>query len=228
MVYPAVAVQADVPVLFLLPACDAGPDGFPVVFLLHGKPMTEQQWLDLGVPELLSEGWQSRRWPPMIVVAARQPEPVFSNTDGGPGSYEQEFFEGLVPFVESILPVGKSRLERAILGISRGGVWALELGMTHPADIGAVAALSPSLAVNYARPAYNPLSLAEDFAEFPRIYLGAGDEDWARQHTEKLSGLLETLKGEVRLEIVPGGHEDGTWAALLPSALDFIASEWKE
>jgi enterochelin esterase-like enzyme len=225
--YAGVAVNRDVPVIFLRPDCELDPlDPLPIVFVLHGKPMTEEQWLDLDLPGLLEGGWQTGRWPPMIVVAPRQPEPLFSGSDGGPGSYEEEFFEGLVPFVDSVLPADTQPPGRAVLGISRGGVWALELGLTHTGSFVTVAALSPALAVNFARAAYDPLDLAMVPGEFPRVYLGAGEGDWARPQTEHLGSLLGGQQAEVKIDITPGGHEEATWAALLPSALDFIALPW--
>jgi enterochelin esterase-like enzyme len=225
--YAGMAVKRDVPVVVFRPDCESDlEDPLPIVFVLHGKPMTEQQWLDLDLPGLLQAGWEAGRWPPMIVVAPRQPEPVFSGSDGGPGSYEEEFFEGLMPFVESTLPADGRPSGRAVLGISRGGVWALELALTHTGSFGTVAALSPALAVNFARAAYNPLDLALVPKAFPRVYLGAGDGDWARPQTERLGTLLREQQADVKIDIVPGGHEDATWAALLPSALDFIALSW--
>jgi len=225
--YAGVAVAAEVPVLILLPPCYAEAQRtYPVLYLLHGKPMTEQQWRDLGLAELLQQGWMEARWPPFIAVAPRQPEPLFSSSDGGPGSYEEEFYEGLVPFIEATVAADTLPGRRAVGGISRGGVWALELALTHPGAIGTVAALSPALAVNYARPMYDPLHLAVDTEPLPRLFLGAGEDDWARPATERLSQLLLDREAEVRLDLVAGGHEEATWLRLLPAALDFLTMPW--
>lgn len=225
--YAGVAVTGDVPVLILLPPCyENTQDTYPVLYLLHGKPMTEQQWRDLGLAELLVQGWKEGRWPPFIAVAPRQPEPLFSGSDGGPGSYEEEFFEGLVPFIEKSVAADPIPAHRAVSGISRGGVWALELALTHPEAIGGVAALSPSLAVNYARPMYDPLHLAVDASPLPRLFLGAGEGDWARPATERLNQLLLDREADVRLDLVTGGHEEATWLQLLPAALDFLTKPW--
>lgn len=225
--YPGVAVTGDVPLLVVLPPCYGDePATYPVVYLLHGKPMTESQWEDMGLVGLLEEGWKEGRWPALIAVAARQPEPIFSNSDGGPGSYEQEFFEGLVPFTQAHWAADTRPSRRAVLGISRGGVWALELGLTHSMDLGGIAALSPALAVNYARPAYDPLSLAQDVTPLPSLFLGAGDRDWARPASEHLAQIWTDRAGEVTLDIVAGDHEEATWVQLLPSALDFLSGPW--
>ena len=225
--YEGVAVAGEVPVLILLPPCyEETNEAYPVLYLLHGKPMTEQQWRDLGLAEILKQGWREARWPAFIAVAPRQPEPLFSSSDGGPGSYEEEFYEGLVPFIEASLAVDSLPGRRALGGISRGGVWALELALTHPEAIGTVAALSPALAVNYARPRYDPLQLALDSGPLPRLFLGAGEADWARPATERLSQLLLDREADVRMDLVNGGHEEATWLRLLPGALDYLTMPW--
>ncbi|HSB89378.1 MAG TPA: alpha/beta hydrolase-fold protein [Anaerolineales bacterium] len=226
--YSGAAVNGEVPVFIVLPPCyESSGTTYPVVYFLHGKPMTETQWRDLGLPETLAQGWGEGRWPALIAVAPRLPEPIFSNSDGGPGSYEDEFFQGLVPFIESTVLAETQPGGRAIVGISRGGVWALELALTHPDTVGSAAGLSPALAVNYARAAYDPLQLAGQALSLPRVFLGAGRDDWARLMTERLATELEGRDGDVELSIVEGSHEEATWLRLLPQALDFLTEPWE-
>ena len=106
-------------------------------------------------------------------------------------------------------------------------MWALELALTHPEAIGHAAALSPALAVNYARPAYDPLQLAVEASSVPRLFLGAGRDDWARAATEHLGRLLLDRQADVEVDLVEGGHEEATWLQLLPPALDFLTEPWK-
>jgi enterochelin esterase-like enzyme len=223
-----VAVHGEVPVVIVLPPCyESSGTPYPVVYFLHGKPMTETQWRDLGLTETLAQGWREGRWPALIAVAPRQPEPIFSNSDGGRGSYEDEFFQGLVPFIESTVLADTQPGSRAVVGISRGGVWALELALTHPDVVGSAAGLSPALAVNYARAAYDPLQLAGNALSLPRVFLGAGRDDWARLMTERLATELGGREADVELSIVEGSHEEATWLQLLPQALDFLTEPWK-
>jgi enterochelin esterase-like enzyme len=126
-----------------------------MVVALHGKPFDEAHWDDLGLDEAAEAGIVAGEWSPLLLVMPHVPEPLFSQTDGGPGSYEQELLEGLLPAIGSRYPIDHARL--AISGISRGGVWALEIGLRHPETFGIVASLSPALALNRARPQYDPL-----------------------------------------------------------------------
>ena len=90
-----------IPVLIYLPPCyDDLNRRFPVLYLLHGQPQGENHWQILGVEAALEGAYGEDTLPPFLVVMPPQPEPLFSSTDGGPGSYEDELINGLVPFID--------------------------------------------------------------------------------------------------------------------------------
>lgn len=216
-------VAQDVPILVYLPPCYAMRDGpLPVIYLLHGKPFNEQHWVDLGIVAAEESRPSSPDPAAWLVVMPRVPEPLFSSTDGGPGSYDDEFTTALMPHVESSYAVRTDPGGRAIAGISRGGVWSLEIGLSHPDLFGMVIALSPALAVNHPRPAYDPFRLVGSVERLPaHIFLGAGDDDWAKPATQKLLQPLEARGGQPESAWVPGSHEAATWEALIPRMLAF-------
>lgn len=220
--YPGVAVSSPVRYLIYLPPCyvDSGPD-YPALYFLHGLPYDEQHWLDLGVVERYEAGLQRGEWTPMLLVMPDQPEPLFTSTDGGPGSYEQEFLQGLLAHVESRYAADGSR--RGLAGISRGGIWALEIAFRNPQDFVAMAALSPALAVNSARQAYDPMQLARANDQFPtEMLLLAGDLDWATVMTSRLSQILIERNIAHHYLLVSGDHSDPTWENALPQVLTFL------
>lgn len=224
--YRGVAVNGDVPAHVYLPPCyDEVTLRYPVAFFLHGKPYTEDHWLDLGLAQAVEAAIKADGFPEAILILPRLPEPIFSGSDGGPGSYESEFLEGLVPAVDRSFRTDGRPAARTIVGISRGGVWALEIGFRHADLFGSVAALSPALAVNSARPAYDPLVLAREATALPdRVLLAAGTDDWARRRTEDLASLLEARNISVERQMVEGAHVEATWHNLLPALLRFIAA----
>jgi enterochelin esterase-like enzyme len=224
--YPGFLSGEPVDTLVYLPPCyDPYLKVYPVLFLLHGKPQDERHWSILGVEDIVTQGIFEQGWPEVILVMPEQPEPLFSNTDGGPGSLEQEFMQGLIPFVLDRYAISGEGEHWAIAGISRGGVWALELGLRHPLTFQAVAALSPSLNVNHARPAYDPVLIVKTVEQFPtRVFLGAGETDSARTKTLELAGALEEQDVNVLYLEVPGTHESSTWIQLLPEMFTFLLS----
>ncbi len=226
--YRSALLGIDVPVLVYLPPCaDLEARLYPAVYLLHGKPMNETQWLDLGVLALADSRISGGSWPALVLIMPRQPEPLFSSTDGGPGSYEEELLTSLIPFIEGRFPVRQRPDARALAGISRGGVWALEIGLRHPEVFDGIAALSPALAVNYARPEFDPLRFDLRPGETPsRIFLAAGQDDWARAAAEQLSAALRRNGVEHQLQILPGGHEAAFWQFVLEPMFASLVSGW--
>jgi enterochelin esterase-like enzyme len=227
--YPGAVLPREIPVRVYLPPCyDHLAGTFPSVILLHGKPFTESHWQDLGAVDVVNEGIRQGVWRPFIMIMPLQPEPLFSETDGGPESYEAELMQGLLPYVEGTFRTTRDPRARAIAGISRGGVWALEIGFRNPDAFGEVAALSPALAVNYARQTYDPMEIARSGAvNLPaRIFLGAGDVDWARPKTVALADALDAQGITPELEIVSGDHASATWQVLMPSMFRYLTWIW--
>jgi enterochelin esterase-like enzyme len=221
--YPALNVQGDVPIMVYLPPCytfQTSPH--PVMYLFHGKPFNEQHWVDLGIVQTVEDRPGDPSESHWVIVMPRVPEPLFSNSDGGPASYEGEFTQALIPYIESTYNVRSDREGRVIGGISRGGVWSLEIGLSHPELFDTVVALSPALAVNSPRPAYDPFTLVETASVLPaHIFLGAGDDDWARPETLRLIDRLERQGAHPQSALVPGSHAAATWEALMPQMLSF-------
>lgn len=222
--YRSQVVSRDVPLWLYLPPCyPLDAEQLSPVFFFHGKPFDQTHWLSLELIATYEAGLSTGRWRRALLVFPNIPEPLFSQSDGGPGSYEQEFMEVVLPEIESRFVRVSTGLEPGLAGISRGGIWALEIGMRHPEVFGRVAALSPSLAVNYPRPSYDPFELAMDPSNQPsKLLLLAGDQDWALDQTMHLADRLEDQGAPVEMEVVPGAHQDPTWQQALPLVLDFL------
>ncbi len=225
--YPGWISPDLVPVLIYLPPCyDDLNRRYPVLYLLHGKPQGENHWQILGVEAALEDAYGDDTLPPFLVVMPRQPEPLFSSTDGGPGSYEAEFINGLVPFIDRTYRTIVQGDSRGLAGVSRGGVWALEIGFRNTDIIQRVGALSPALNVNYARPEYDPFSLILLGEPPSQIFLMSGDTDSAYEKTLELSEALYAADIEHKYLLVSGNHESSTWRGILPELLHYLAVDW--
>lgn len=223
--YRSPLLAIDVPVIVYLPPCysNDGANRYPSVLLLHGKPYDENHWLSLGVVDTFESGWRQGRWGAAVLVMPRLPEPLFSSTDGGPNSYEAELMEGVIPFVESNYALQTGSGAQSLAGISRGGVWALEIGLTHSDSFSAVAALSPALAVNHPRPAFDPFSLINSQSDSgARYLLLAGEEDWAWPASARLADQMQAAGWSTQLQLASGNHSDPTWQGVMADVLSFL------
>ncbi len=227
-VYPSAALPGEIPVRVYLPSCYRETERrYPAIYVLHGKPFDERHWEELGVLDYVTGAGLGAAPPPFLIVMPRVPEPLFSGTDGGPGSYEAEMVEALVPFIDQSYRTESQAERRALAGISRGGVWSLEIGLRNPAVFDRVAALSPALAVNYPRQPYDPFFILESGNAWPsRIYLVAGEDDWALPETQRLSTVMESSGVAHRIETVPGAHIAETWESAIPGVLQYLAEGW--
>lgn len=229
--YAGVVGGETLPVNLYLPPCyDQQDADFPVVYLLHGYPLDETHWSDLGVEQVLEQMIRQGEATQYVLVMPGIPETLNVHSDGGPGSYEQEFLEGLLPFIEANFPVSSDSSQRAIAGISRGGVWALEISLRNPSLFASAAALSPALHVNRARQPYDPFFILQQNQPFPaQIFLSAGENEPAfRDPTQLLAQDLQAHGAQVQLLIVEGNHSDENWQRVLPSLLAFIQTGWPE
>lgn len=229
-IYKSTLLRVDVPYLVYLPPCypEVGRQ-YPTLYLLHGFPFDELHWGELGFIERVETAISEGLLPKLLLVMPRAPEPLFTSSDGGPGSYEVEFLQDLLPLIEAAYDVDPRPQRRALAGISRGGVWALEITFRNAAVFDSVAALSPALNVNYARPPYDPVKLAGGEEPLPSaIFLSAGaGEPSFRQGTEALISALEQNDVKHTYVFTQGGHDAEGWIAVFDALVEFLSVIWQ-
>jgi enterochelin esterase-like enzyme len=214
--------------IYLPPCYDILDRRYPVLYLLHGWPYDELHWVTLGVDEAADEGIAARSLPPFIVVLPGGAERLYVNTSGGDRSFEGQMINDLIPHVDHTYRTWTNREGRAIGGISRGGVWALEIALMHADLFGTVGTHSPALSVNLAPPPYDPFYLlGEPGVMSLRIYLDAGDADWARKTTQALHEAMDEQGIAHEFIVHPGGHENRLWADNLAEYLAFYTAGWR-
>lgn len=215
--------------VYLPPGYDQTTKRYPALYLFHGWPYRAAHWDALGTEESADAGIQSGALPPFIIVQPKGAEGVYVNTSGGDHSFEGQVVNDLIPHIDSTYRTWAEREGRAIGGISRGGVWALEIAFCHPDIFAAVGAHSPALSVNLAPTIYNPLYLLEEPGVATlRIYLDAGDADWSREGTQELDEALDAQGITHEFVVHPGGHSVIFWSANVAEYLAFYTAGWAE
>lgn len=224
----AVTGQTESYRVYLPPGYDGTDRRYPVLTLLHGWPYDETHWDNLGVDEVADARIVAGTLSPFIIVLpTADSDGLYVNTSGGAGSFEEQLVNELLPHIDATFRTVQTREARAIGGISRGAVWALEIAFTHPDAFGTVGAHSPALSANRAPPAYDPFFLMDHpGVEALRIYLSAGEQDWAREQTEQLHQALDERGIGHHFAVHPGAHVDQLWAANIPEYLAFYAAGW--
>ncbi len=227
--FSSTVMHENVRYLVHLPPCyDYYVDhALPVLYLLHGWPLDERHWDTLGVDELVDD-WVSRRvvGPFIIVMPGVGKDGLYVNSSGGTASFEGMMIDELIPLIDTAYSTWVDPSGRAIGGISRGGVWALEIALRHQDVFGIVGAHSPALALNRPLPQYDPFLLVTQGTVNLRFYLDAGDKDWARATAMQFDELLKNQGIDVTSQVHEGGHVDALWSSAMPDYIDYYTLTW--
>ena len=138
---------------------------YPVVYLLHGLPFSEQSFISeelwepwigplmpfVGAPDFPQEGFKA--WIDGLIEIGQIEPMIIVMPDAGVnaygfsmytnsllnGGFEDFIVKDLVNFIDSNYKTNDSKNGRALIGTSQGGYGALKLGMLHPDRFGVVA-----------------------------------------------------------------------------------------
>jgi len=203
---------------------------YPVLYLFHGWPMDEQHWANLGLFDIADTWIVQKLVGPFIIVlpGVENPDGLYVNSSGGAQSFEGMIVAELLPRVDGMYRTIREPWARAVGGISRGGVWSLEIGLRNPELFEIVGGHSPALSLNRPYPAYDPYTLGRNGAPGQRLYLTAGDADWARAGAITLRDFLLESGADVTYQVHTGGHVDELWTLGLPDYVTYYTATWPQ
>ncbi len=230
--FPSVVFGHPQTYLIYLPPCydaDGNTTRYPVIYLFHGWPFDERHWINLGVDQAADRLITSGDLPPFIIVLPRGDiDGIYNHTSGGDKSWEGVVVNELIPYIDANYRTLAQRDDRAIGGISRGGVWSLEIAFRHPDLFSSVGAHSAALGVNDADAGVDPLNLVTTAPiDTLRIYLDSGTSDWTRDTTAQIAKQLDARHIPYTFILSPGDHLDSYWSSQVEAYLRFYAAPWK-
>ncbi len=220
----------------LVPDEGAGP--FPVLLLLHGLGGAYDSYIRSNNIENLL------RNRPILAVMPDGGRSFYAN-DVRPGGmrYEDHIVQDVLGYVERVFPARRDRAGRAVVGISMGGYGALLMALRHSDLFCAAASISGStyfahepserhreddvgyLAAALPREANDLFYLAERHAHAGpplAIRQSCGTEDFLYATNLAFHRHLEALSVPHEWVEHPGAHDQATWDAQLPLALEFV------
>jgi enterochelin esterase-like enzyme len=220
---------------------------YPVVYLLHGVPGTDDDWVSKGgaadaMDTLLARGQAQ----PMIVViptgANSRWGPETGWVDGSQGGWGTYTTQDLVSEIDSNYRTVASADGRAIAGNSEGGWAAANLGLKNPSEFGVVGSFSGYFSADdqdknnlfdgdqSLADANSPMTyLPQLGGELPAIYLLQEQDQGGRfqQDFEENQEFAEELKARdatYEFDNPSGGdHNWDFWRARLPDFLIFAS-----
>lgn len=129
-------------IVYTPPGYLAGPERYPVLYLMHGGGGDEEAWIDMGrAPQILDNLIAQGKIVPMIVVIAngnpgqaisQNHIPVkFGGGFGGDDHFPESMVQDIIPFVDKNFRTKTDRDNRAIAGLSHGGMQVLLAALNH-------------------------------------------------------------------------------------------------
>ena len=202
---------------------------YPTLYLLHGWSDLANGWTAVGranfiFDNLIAEG----KVKPMVVVMPLGYGDMNFVLNGHGGwddnaaierninLFSQALLTEVLPRVESEYHVSKKRNDRAIAGLSMGGMESLTIGFTHPDLFGWVGGFSSAPTVE--RLAVERLDKEDQFGELKKkntslrlLWIACGTEDHLITTNRQLVALLKSRDVPVTAVETPGMHSWQVW-----------------
>jgi enterochelin esterase family protein len=202
---------------------------YPVLYLLHGGGDSDASWSTIGRAGMILDNLiASGQAKPMIVV---MPAGHMPGDDGLPVSgraamggdpakdpFTRDFLNGVVPLIERNYRVAPGAGNRAIAGLSMGGIQAANIGITNSAMFPQVAIFSsgwfPDDQREFER--LHTRQLADARRNLSLVWISWGKDDNLVQ--SNAAGTVELLKRaglKPEVRVTEGAHYWGTWRVYL-------------
>ena len=214
---------------------------YPVLYIQHGGGEDERGWAVQGktniiLDNLIAEG----KAVPMLVVipngnVIKPGKSVPGYSEDAMTAFKEEYYESVIPFIESNYRVEPGTENRAISGLSMGGGQAFYTGLRNIDMFANVGVFSTGLFGGIGRQteAFNPetvipgiLTNTELFNKKLKVfYISVGEQDPRIEHTKKLIETFRTKGLKVEFASFPGGHE---WQVWRKSLHDFAQRLFKQ
>jgi enterochelin esterase-like enzyme len=202
---------------------------YPVLYLLHGGSIDEEGWTTMGKAHLILDNLIAQgKAKPMIIVMPNG----YANQTAAPGEglviknalaqgmsfsyggFEKSLVSDIIPFIESVYRVIPNKENRAITGLSMGGMHSFNITLNNPDLFSYIGVFSAG--VRATTPEFEK-QLEALKASKPRLYwVGCGVTDpLAYTGTKSLVDLLKKHNFDFVYRESEGAHTWFTWRVYL-------------
>ena len=213
-----------VPFILYTPPCydPQGEFRYPVLYMLHGQSFTQDQWVRLGMPSTADALITARELPPFLIV---MPYEEYNLNNPFEKGFEKAVVEELIPWVDANYFTCTQRACRTIAGLSRGGSWALYLGVAHWELFGSIGA--HSTAPFFGMDGWLSYYLGQMGKEnFPRLFVDFGENDSLLPYMTEFQKKLDGYKLNYDFHLYPGNHTEEYWSAHVEEYLRWYWKLW--
>ncbi|HER08784.1 MAG TPA: glycosyl hydrolase [Bacteroides sp.] len=212
-------------------------DRYPVLYLLHGGGGDEDAWTTLGrTCQIMDNLIAEKRCRPMIVVmtngnpgdaAAPGEEPVLEEArqrggifEMGTRRFEESLVKDVIPFVEKHYRTLAGSENRAVSGLSMGGMQTMNLGFDHPEMFSYYGVMSMGITGkdrsgrNWFQDVEARMQHLKEYG-YQLYWVGCGTDDFLHDAAVNLVEEMKRHDMEVVYLETGGGHTWSNWRIYL-------------
>ncbi|WP_128548627.1 alpha/beta hydrolase-fold protein [Larkinella soli] len=204
------------------PGYDQSGEKYPVLYLLHGGGEDQRGWATQGRTDLILDNLiAERKARPMLVVML---DGNMGNTGGPAGfsenalrAFENELKQGAIPFVESQFRVETDAKNRALAGLSMGGLQTLHAGIRNTGLFSSLGVFSSGWFANNPKlsdPQYEFMktNAATINGNLKHLWISmGGKEDIAHQNCQVMMKKFDEMGIKYQYSEFAGGHTWPVW-----------------
>lgn len=191
---------------------------YPVLYLYHGGGEDQRGWAQQGRTDLILDNLiAEQKAKPMLIVMADGNMPIAAFDENGLKLFESELKQCLIPFVEKNYRALNTAENRALAGLSMGGLQTLYAGMKNTDTFAYLGVFSSGWL-----PQLNEISNGQyDFigknvdmlnGNLKQLWISmGGKEDIAYQNCQTMMKRFDEMKLNYKYSEYPGGHTWPVW-----------------
>ena len=183
---------------------------YPVLYMLHGQTYDDTQWQNLGLTDNADKLITSGQISPLIIV---MPNEAASMKDADSSQFGAALINEIIPWIDSHYATCDVRECRAIGGLSRGGNWAVRIGLSHPDYFEAIGAHSAPLFYGDLTRVSSWIKAIPAGAATPMIYIDFGRSDEEKDDMLQFDQELNDLGVAHQMVQFNGFHDNNYWSA---------------
>jgi len=167
--------------------------GYPVMALLHGAGNSETNWQSIGRANFILDNLiaDKRAVPMLLIMPFGHILPPGGDLPRNNALFEQDLLDDIMPAVEARYNAAKGAKNRAIAGLSMGGMQALAMGLRHPDRFAWIGAFSPVTEPDIPQRYSEQLAKAEQLnGALSLLWVGCGTLDNLFQRTKGVDDAL--------------------------------------
>jgi len=222
---PSKAIGKPLELIVYTPPCydPRSETGYPVLYMFHGQSFKQDQWVRLGMTTTADTLITAGELPPFLII---MPYELYNLDNPFAKGFDKAIPDELIHWVDANYHTCTQPACRVIAGLSRGGSWALYLGMAHMDLFGAIGA--HSTAPFFGMGGYLSHYMREFGKEnVPRLYIDFGENDSLLPYMTDFKKVLDGYKLPYEYVLRAGNHTEEYWSSHVEEYLRWYWKDWQ-